>query len=106
MDESFGLDRVGGPNGKFLAAVEDGRVASFEERGLAPGSVHEPYYQYVLTSHMPEGWQIEHGIAAPWESECGGARQFRVIDASGNSKTIVELINEGVLKGVEVPVGF
>ena len=106
MDESFGSDRVGGPNGKFLAAVEDGRVASFEERGLAPGSVHEPYYQYVFTGHMPEGWQIEHGIAASWESECGGARQLRVIDPSGNSKTIVELINEGVLKGVEVPVGF
>ena len=55
---------------------------------------------------MPEGWQIEHGIAASWESECGGVRQLRVIDASGNSKTIVELIKEGVLKGVEVPVGF
>ena len=100
------VDRVGGPNGKFLGAVEDGRVASFEERGLPPASVHEPYYQYVFTGHMPEGWQIEHGIAASWESECGGARQLRVIDASGNSKTIVELINEGVLKGVEVPVGL
>ena len=36
MDESFGSDRVGGPNGKFLGAVEDGHVASFEERGLPP----------------------------------------------------------------------
>ena len=106
MDESFGSDRVGGPNGKFSAAVEGGRVASFEERRLPPASVHEPYYQYVFTGHMPDGWQIEHGIAAPWESKCGGARQLRVIDASGNSKTIVELINEGVLKGVEVPVEF
>ena len=36
MDESFGSDRVGGPNGKFLGAVEGGHVASFEERGLPP----------------------------------------------------------------------
>ena len=40
MDESFGSDRVGGPNGKFLGAVEDGHVASFEERGLPPDLMH------------------------------------------------------------------
>ncbi len=106
MDESFGSDRVGGPNGKFLGAVEDGRVASFEERGLPPASVHQPYYQYVFTGHMPEGWQIEHGIAASWQSECGGARQLRVVDAFGKAQTIDDLIKEGVLKGMEVPVGF
>ena len=39
------------------------------QRGLSPASVYEPYYQYVFTGHMPEGWQIEHGIAASWESE-------------------------------------
>lgn len=100
------VDRVGGPNGKFLAAVEDGHVASFEERGLAPGSVHEPYYQYVFTGHMPEGWQIEHGIAASWESECGGVRQLRILDELGSPVKITKLIEMGVLKGVEVPVGF
>ena len=62
MDESFGSDRVGGPNGKFLGAVEDGRVASFEERGLPPASVHEPYYQYVFTGHMPEDGKLSTGL--------------------------------------------
>ena len=100
------VDRVGGPNGEFLGAVEGGRVASFEERGLAPTSVHQPYYQYVFTGHMPEGWQIEHGIAASWESECGGVRQLRVLDQTGRPMTISELIQAGVLKGAEVPVGF
>lgn len=100
------VDRVGGPNGEFLGAVEGGRVASFEERGLPPASVHQPYYQYVFTGHMPEGWQIEHGIAASWQSECGGARQLRVVDAFGKAQTIDDLIKEGVLKGMEVPVGF
>ena len=58
MDESFGSDRVGGPNGKFSAAVEGGRVASFEERRLPPASVHEPYYQYVFTGHMPTAGRL------------------------------------------------
>lgn len=89
-----------------MGAVEGGRVASFEERGLPPASVHQPYYQYVFTGHMPEGWQIEHGIAASWQSECGGARQLRVVDAFGKAQTIDDLIKEGVLKGMEVPVGF
>ena len=89
-----------------MGAVEGGRVASFEERGLAPTSVHQPYYQYVFTGHMPKGWQIEHGIAASWQSECGGVRQLRVVDAFGKAQTIDDLINEGVLKGMEVPVGF
>lgn len=100
------VDRVGGPNGEFLGAVEGGRVASFEERGLAPTSVHQPYYQYVFTGHMPKGWQIEHGIAASWESECGGVRQLRVLDQTGRPVKISELIEAGVLKGAEVPVGF
>ena len=99
MDESFGSDRVGGPNGKFSAAVEGGRVASFEERRLPPASVHEPYYQYVFTGHMPEGWKIEHGIAASWESECGGVRQLRVLDQTGRPMKISELNEAGVLKG-------
>ena len=100
------VDRVGGPNGEFLGAVEGGRVASFEERGLAPTSVHQPYYQYVFTGHMPEGWQIEHGIAASWESECGGVRQLRILNEFGKPVGVSELIRTGILKGVEVPVGF
>ena len=100
------VDRVGDPDGKFLGAVKDGRVASFEERGLPPASVHQPYYQYVFTGHMPEGWKIEHGIAASWESECGGVRQLRILDELGSPVKISDLIKRGVLKGVEVPVGF
>ena len=76
------------------------------QRGLAPASVYEPYYQYVFTGHMPEGWQIEHGIAASWGSGCGGVRQLRVVDVFGKAQTIDDLIDEGVLKGMEVPVGL
>ena len=55
---------------------------------------------------MPEGWKIEHGTAAPWESEVGGARQVRVLDAQGNAMTEQKLLDKGVLRSVEVPVGL
>ena len=101
------MDRIGNPRGGYLGAVENGHVSTFEERALAPGSVHEPYYQYQINpSNMPEGWQIEHGTAAPWQSEAGGARQLRILDAKGNSKSVADLLNLGILQGVEVPVGL
>ena len=68
--------------------------------------MYEPCYQYVFTGHMPEWWKIEHGIAASWGSGCGGVRQLRVVDVFGKAQTIDDLIDEGVLKGMEVPVGL
>lgn len=101
------VDRIGNPRGGYLGAVEDGHVATFEERALAPGSVHDPYYQYQINpSNMPEGWKIEHGTAAPWQSEVGGARQLRILDAKGNPKSVADLLDLGILQGVEVPVGL
>lgn len=101
------VDRIGNPRGEYLGAVEDGHVSTFEERALAPGSVHEPYYQYQINpSNMPEGWQIEHGTAAPWQSEVGGARQLRILDADKNPKSVADLLDLGILQGVEVPVGL
>lgn len=101
------VDRIGNPRGEYLGAVENGHVSTFEERALAPGSVHEPYYQYQINpSNMPEGWKIEHGTAAPWQSEEGGARQLRILDAKNNPKSVADLLDLGILQGVEVPVGL
>lgn len=101
------VDRIGNPRGGYLGAVENGHVSTFEERALAPGSVHEPYYQYQINpSNMPEGWKIEHGTAAPWQSEAGGARQLRILDAKDNPKSVADLLDLGILQGVEVPVGL
>ena len=58
MDESFGSDRVGGPNGKFSAAVEDGRVASFEERGLPPLQYMNPTISMFLPAIFPKAGRL------------------------------------------------
>ena len=36
----------------------------------------------------------------------GGARQLRILDAKGNSKSVADLLDLGILQGVEVPVGL
>lgn len=36
----------------------------------------------------------------------GGARQLRILDAEGHSKSVADLLNLGILQGVEVPVGL
>lgn len=41
----------------------------------------------------------------PWYTG-GGARQLRILDAEGNSKSVADLLNLDILQGVEVPVGL
>ena len=63
MDESFGSDRVGGPNGKFLGAVEDGHVASFEERGLPPlPQCTNPTISMFLPAICPRDGKLSTGL--------------------------------------------
>jgi hypothetical protein len=40
------LDRIGNTGGKYLAVMEDGRAAAWEERGLHVDSLREPYDAY------------------------------------------------------------
>ena len=59
------MDRIGHPDGKFMGAIENGNVASFEERSLPPDSVNEYYYQYEFAvEELPENWTIRAGKAA------------------------------------------
>lgn len=36
----------------------------------------------------------------------GGARQLRILDAEGHSKSVADLLDLGILQGMEVPVGL
>ena len=89
----------------FLALLKT--VASpLLKNGASPCFSASTLLSVCFTGHMPEGWQIEHGIAASWESECGGVRQLRILNEFGKPVGVSELIRTGILKGVEVPVGF
>ena len=101
------VDRIGHPAGNYLGAIEDGRPASFEERALRPDSVNDHYYQYEFTKKpLPEGWTIKSGKVAPWGQQPGGATQLQVIKDNGKAASITELLEKGILKGKESPVGF
>ena len=62
MDESFGSDRVGGPNGKFLGAVEDGRVTSFEKRGFPLLQCIDPTISMFLPAICLRAGRLSTGL--------------------------------------------
>ena len=101
------VDRIGHPDGKFMGAIEDGNVASFEERSLPPDSVNEYYYQYEFAvEELPENWTIRAGKAAPWAGQPGGATQLQVFDENNRAVPVSKLLGEGILKGKDKPIGL
>ncbi|MBF1071084.1 MAG: glycohydrolase toxin TNT-related protein, partial [Prevotellaceae bacterium] len=55
---------------------------------------------------LPEGWTIKSGKAAPWGQQPGGATQLQVIKDNGKAASITDLLEKGILKGKESPVGL
>lgn len=101
------VDRIGHPAGNYLGAIEGGTPASFEERSLQPTSVNDYYYQYEFTGEqLPEGWTIKSGKVAGWGQQPGGATQLQVLGDDGKPVSVNRLLQEGILKGKEVPVGL
>ncbi|MGD1171308.1 glycohydrolase toxin TNT-related protein [Mycobacterium seoulense] len=87
------VDRIGDNEGAYLAVMEDGHAASWEERALHVNSLRDPYNAYTL-SQLPEKWTIEVSEAAPGLGQPGGSLQVRVFDAQGEARTVEELIGK------------
>ena len=101
------VDRIGHPAGNYLGAIEGGTPASFEERSLQPTSVNDYYYQYEFTGEqLPEGWTIKSGKVAGWGQQPGGATQLQVLGDDGKPVSVNRLLQEGILKGKDKPVGL
>ena len=90
------LDRIGN-DGKYLAIMEDGIPASWEERALHVNSLSDPYHAYTFES-LPDGWQVEVSEVAPGLGQPGGSTQVRILDSTGRAMTVDELIELGVLE--------
>ena len=83
------------------------KPASFEERSLQPTSVNDYYYQYEFTGEqLPEGWTIKSGKVAGWGQQPGGATQLQVLGDDGRPVSVQELLDKGVLRGKDQPVGL
>nr|VTO95587.1 hypothetical protein BIN_B_01068 [Mycobacterium riyadhense] len=90
------LDRIGDDEGKYLAVMEHGRAASWEERALHVNSLSDPYHRYSL-GRLPHGWTIEVSEVAPGLGQQGGSLQVRIFDAEGEARSVEELLDSGVL---------
>ncbi|AFC53783.1 MULTISPECIES: glycohydrolase toxin TNT-related protein [Mycobacterium] len=93
------LDRIGKADGKYLAVIEDGQPASWEQRALHVNSLHDPYHAYTF-DHLPDNWTIEVSEVAPGAGQPGGSLQVRVFNSEGRPMTVEELTDPdiGVLK--------
>ncbi|MDY6214258.1 MAG: glycohydrolase toxin TNT-related protein [Schaalia hyovaginalis] len=100
------IDRIGNPGGSYFGAIDDGRIASFEERAIAPSSIHESYYQYeIADGPLPEGITVTTGTVAPWHGAPGGARQLQFFE-NGEPLNADQLVRRGILRGVVTPIGL
>ena len=91
------LDRIGDDEGAYLAVMENGEAASWEERALHVNSLEGPYHAYTL-GNLPDGWTIEVSEVAPGLGQRGGSLQVRIFDARGNARTVEELITGKILR--------
>jgi hypothetical protein len=89
------LDRIGDDQGTYLAVMEHGQPASWEERALHVNSLRDPYSTYTL-SQLPEKWSIEVSEVEPGLGQPGGSLQVRIFDAKGEARRVEDLIG-GVL---------
>lgn len=93
------LDRIGKVDGKYLAVMEQGQPASWEERALHVNSLRDPYHAYTF-DHLPDEWTIEVSEVAPGLGQNGGSLQVQVLNSEGRVMTVEELTDPdiGVLK--------
>ncbi|MBD9327015.1 TNT domain-containing protein, partial [Mycobacterium tuberculosis] len=87
----------GGDQGKYLAIMEHGRPASWEQRALHVTSLRDPYHAYTI-DWLPEGWFIEVSEVAPGCGQPGGSIQVRIFDHQNEMRKVEELIRRGVLR--------
>jgi hypothetical protein len=85
------LDRLGDPNGRFLAPAG----TPFEQRALPGSSTAEPYYQYRVLRPLP----VDAGPAAPGFNQVGGGTQYQV----RNGLTIQQLLEQNYIRCVRGP---
>ncbi len=93
------LDRIGKTNGKYLAVMQDGQAASWEQRALHVNSLQDPYHAYTF-EHLPDNWTIEVSEVAPGVGQPGGSLQVCVFNSEGRPMTVEELTEPdiGVLR--------
>ncbi|MBW0015290.1 glycohydrolase toxin TNT-related protein [Mycobacterium sp.] len=85
------LDRIGDDEGTYLAVMENGEPASWEERALHVNSLRDPYNAYTI-SDLPEKWSIEVSEVAPGLGQRGGSLQVRIFDTRGAVRKVDDLI--------------
>jgi hypothetical protein len=81
------IDRYGGPSGYFASP----KGTPFGARALPDEALEKPYLQYEVLKPV----NVNSGKATPWFGQPGLGTQYEF------SKSIQQLIDDGVLRGVK-----
>jgi hypothetical protein len=91
------IDRIGDDTGTYLAVMEDGKPAFWEDRSLHVDSLSKALHAYTI-DHLPDGWRIEVSKIEPAVGQPGGAIQVRIVDDANVVVSVEELRRTGVLR--------
>jgi hypothetical protein len=98
------VDRIGHPGGEYLAVMENGIPATFEQRSLPIGALDKPYHQYTFVDDAADlinrdGVTIEVSRVAPAFGRDGGAIQMRLYETDDTGKPSVLSVKELLRRG-------
>jgi hypothetical protein len=97
------LDRIGDLDGSYLGVMENGRPASFEQRGLPIDSLEEPYSNYTFSPDAAmlmtqDGIEIQTSRIAEAFGQPGGGLQVQFFEpGSTRPLSVQRLIDLGYL---------
>ncbi|MEV6768351.1 TNT domain-containing protein [Nocardia sp. NPDC051030] len=87
------IDRYGSEWGGWLSP----EGTPLTGRGLPPDTLAtKDYFAYETTGNpLPPGWKIEQSVVGPWFGETGYGIQYRILDETGNTGNVKELLKPG-----------
>ncbi|WP_082134060.1 TNT domain-containing protein [Mycolicibacter heraklionensis] len=78
----------------------------YPQRSLPPNLVIREFSRFELASggKLPDGWQIESFVVAPWFGQPGGGTAFRLLDQNDRTGPLLRLIDAGLAKSIRPEV--
>ncbi|OBK81846.1 hypothetical protein A5649_10315 [Mycolicibacter heraklionensis] len=70
----------------------------YAQRSLPPNLAIREFSRFELTggAGLPDGWQIEAFVVAPWFGQPGGGSAFRLLDQNKHTGPLLRLIDAGL----------
>lgn len=78
----------------------------YAQRSLPPNLVIRAFSRFEVASggRLPDGWQIESFVVAPWFGQPGGGTAFRLLDQNNQTGPLLRLIDSGLARPTRIEI--